>query len=153
MPMHHRASVGERWGKYGTSQANPIQCPCFMGQGWEKDGGSWEKPGNSHLMPMLHREREWGKYGKSHAKPILYPCFIGQGWEKDGGSLGQARAKPTQCPCFMGKGGRKVGQTWAITKKSGPESIRSSFFIKYSVCRFLALKPDIQKLVHLTFAH
>jgi len=40
MTILHGERMGARWGKCGKSHAIPPQCPCFMGKGWEKDGGS-----------------------------------------------------------------------------------------------------------------
>ena len=60
---------------------------------------------------------------------------------------------PPNAHASWGKGGRKMGEVCIITQKTGPKRIRPSSLIKYSVCRFLALTPDIQKLVRLISAH
>ena len=71
MSFLHGVRVGGRWEKPGKSQAIPTQCPCYMGDGWEKDGRRLEKPCKAHPMPMLHGERvgeRWEKSALSHKK-------------------------------------------------------------------------------------
>ena len=125
------------------------------GKGGRKMGEAWEKPCKAQPLPMLHGGRvgeRWGKYGKSQAIPTQCPCYMGDGWEKDGRRL-EKPCKAHPMPMLHGArmGERRGGVVYHT--KNWTERIRSSSLIIYSVCRFLALIPDTQKLVHLTFAH
>ncbi|PQD96604.1 hypothetical protein CYL18_01530 [Pradoshia eiseniae] len=71
-------------------------------------GEVWEKPGNSHPMPMLHGG------------------WVGERWEK----AGKAMQSPPNAHASWGKDGRKTGRRGLSHKKlDRKDSVQLSYYI------------------------
>ena len=113
---------------YRTGEAGEILLLFFCWDEYCKDGEVKGVPPNAHASWGEGGNKVgevWDKPCKAQPLPMLHRARVGEGW----------------------------GKPALLHKKTGPKRIRPSSLIKYFVYRFLALTPDIQKLVRLISVH